>query len=140
MPALSSYDYAVVRVVPHVERCEFINAGVILFCRTRRFLRARIELDEERLGVLSPGVDLDAVRQHLECIPRVCAGGPHAGPIGLLSQAERFHWLVAPRSTIVQTSPVHSGFCHDPSATLDRLLETMVRPPRAGTEQTAEAG
>jgi hypothetical protein len=127
MPARSSFDYAIVRVVPRVERGEFINAGVILFCRTRRFLAARIELDTARLRALAPDVDLAEVRQHLDVIPRVAVGGPDAGPIGQLSQAERFHWLVAPRSTIIQVSPPHSGLCTAPAAVLENLLNTMVR-------------
>lgn len=131
MPARSSFDYAIVRVVPRVERGEFINAGVILFCRTRRYLAARIELDVPRLLALAPEVerDLTAIEHHLEIIPLVCAGGASAGPIGLLSQAERWHWLVAPTSTIIQPSPVHCGLCTDPDAMLDHLLATMVRPP-----------
>lgn len=133
MPALASYDYAIIRVVPRVEREESVNAGAILFCRTRRFLQARIELDEERLLALAPDVELEAVRAHLEAIPLICAGGPAAGPIGRRSQAERFHWLVAPRSTILQPSPVHSGLCADPAAALEHLMDTMVRPPSAAT-------
>ncbi|RPJ33833.1 MAG: DUF3037 domain-containing protein [Planctomycetaceae bacterium] len=132
MPELSSYDYAIVRVVPSVERGEFVNAGVILFCRTRRFLRARIHLDEARLLALSPDIDLESVRHQLECIPLVCEGGKAAGPIGLLSQAERFHWLTAPRSTIIQPSPVHSGLTADPASALDHLESSMVLPPSAG--------
>src|SRR5690242_19646970 len=99
MPALSSYDYAIVHVVPCVERGEYINAGVILFCRTRRFLDALISLDTQRLMALFPTVDIDAVRNHLDIIPLVCVGSEEAGPIGQLSQSERFHWLVSPRST-----------------------------------------
>ncbi len=130
MPAPSSFDYAIVRVVPRVEREEFLNAGVILFCRARRFLAARMALDVALLGALDPTCDPDEVEQHLAAILRVCAGGADAGPIGQLSQAERFHWLVAPRSTIIQTSPAHSGLCSDPLAALDHLLVTMVaRPP-----------
>jgi hypothetical protein len=128
MPARSSFDYAVVRVVPSVERGEFINAGVILFCRTRRFLGARIWLDEARLAALAPRVDLAMVRASLELIPRICLGGPGAGAIGRLSQAERFHWLVAPRSTTVQMSPVHCGWTTNPQAALDDLFEKMVSP------------
>src|SRR5256885_5450056 len=109
MPALNSYDYAIVRVVPCVERGEYINAGVILFCRTRRFLDALIYLDIPRLTTLYPAVDLDMVQRHLDIIPLVCAGSAEAGAIGQLSQSERFHWLVSPRSTIIQTSPAHSG-------------------------------
>jgi hypothetical protein len=123
----SSYDYAIVRVVPRVEREEFINAGVILSSPAQDFLGARIELDERRLLALDGGVDLEAVRAHLASIPLLCAGGPAAGPIGRLSPRERFHWLVAPRSTIIQTSPVHSGRCRDPAAALDHLVRTMVQ-------------
>lgn len=129
MPALASFDYAVVRVVPRVEREEFVNAGVILFCRTRRFLEARIELNQARLRALAPAIDLLEVEERLALIPRICRGGPTAGPLGALSQAERFHWLVAPRSTVIQTSPVHSGICDDPLAELERLMATMVRLP-----------
>ena len=123
----SSYDYAIVRVVPRVEREEFINAGVILSCPAQDFLAARIELDERRLLALDPGVDLEAVRENLASIPLVCAGGPAADPIGRLTPRERFHWLVAARSTIIQTSPVHSGRCQDPAAALDHLVRTMVQ-------------
>ncbi len=126
MPALSSYDYAVVRVVPRVERAEFVNAGVILFCRTRRFLDARIALDPARLLALDPQVEMAEVERHLALIPRICRGGRDDGPIGQLSQAERWHWLVAPRSTVIQTGPAHCGLCDDPAATLDRLVLTMV--------------
>src|SRR5215207_9779770 len=124
----SSYDYAIVRVVPRVERGEFINAGVILFCRTRRFLGARIELDARRLVALAPQFDIHELNRHLAIIPLVCAGGADAGPIGVLSLAERFHWLVAPRSAMIQTSPVHSGLCDAPEAALADLLESLVRP------------
>jgi len=127
--ARSSFDYAVVRVVPRVERGEFLNAGVILFCRTRRFLQARIELDQQRLNLLHPGIDAMEVERHLALIPVVCAGGRGAGPIGQLSLAERFHWLVSPKSAMIQTSPVHSGLCTDPLATLERLLGMLVRVP-----------
>jgi hypothetical protein len=130
VPALSSFDYAIIRVVPRVERGEFLNAGVILYCRTLGQLVARVELDRARLQALSPGVDLDMVTSHLACIPRICAGDKGAGPIARLSQSERFHWLTAPKSTILQTSPVHSGLCSEPAAMMERLLDTMVRPPR----------
>lgn len=129
MPALNSYDYAIVRVVPCVERGEYINAGVILFCRTRRFLDALVYLDIQRLTTLYPAVDLDMVQRHLDIIPLVCAGSADAGAIGQLSQSERFHWLVSPRSTIIQTSPAHSGLCTDPATTLEHLLKTMVLLP-----------
>lgn len=134
MPELASYDYAVVRVVPSVERGEFVNAGIVLFCRTRRFLRAIIELDEARLLVLAPDVDLESVRHQLQCIPLVCEGGKAAGPIGSLTQAERFHWLTAPRSTIIQPSPVHSGLTADPAKALDHLAAAMVRMPGSPVE------
>lgn len=124
MPTASTYDYALIRVVPHVERGEFINVGVVLYCRTQRFLAARIELDEVRLRALAPNFDVDEVRSHLALIPEVCAG---AGPIGELGQADAFHWIVAPHSTVIQTSPVHTGICSNPADTLERLTETMVR-------------
>ena len=130
MPDRDTYDYAIVRVVPKVEREEFVNAGAIVSCPARDYLAAAIELDEARLLALDGTVDLDEIRAHLATIPLVCAGGEAAGPIGLLSPRERFHWLVAPRSTIIQTSPVHTGRCGDPAALLARLLDTMVRPPR----------
>ncbi len=125
-----SYDYAVVRVVPRVDREEFVNVGVIVSCPTLDFLDARIELDEARVLALDSTLDLDAVRPHLASIPVICAGGPDAGPIGRLSQRERFHWLVAPRSTIIQTSRVHSGRCTSPGDVIDHLLNVMVRPAR----------
>lgn len=126
MPAQSSFDYAVVRLVPRVEREEFINVGVILFCRTQRFLKARLALDRKRLVALAPGLDRTKVQTHLDLILRICAGGVEGGPIGQQSQAERFHWLVSPRSTIVQVSPVHCGLCTDPQAALDDLFERLV--------------
>ncbi len=127
MPAASPFDYAIVRVVPNVEREEFINVGVILFCRALRFLDARIEPDVERLAVFAPELDLPMVEAQLDLIPRICAGGPEAGPLGGLEQAERFHWLVSPRSTTIQVSPVHPGLCVDPQATLNDLFDTLVR-------------
>ena len=126
----SSYDYAVIRVVPRVDREEFMNVGVIISCPARDFLEARIEMDEARLLAFAPQVDLDSVRTHLASIPRICAGGPDAGPIGQLSARERFHWLVAPRSTIIQTSRVHSGRCTEPGPVSERLLDRMVRSIR----------
>jgi hypothetical protein len=129
VPATRSYDYAVIRVVPRVERQEFVNAGVIVWCKEQDLLETRIDLDESRLRALDSSVDLDAVRRHLASIGRICAGGPDAGPLGKLSKRERFDWLVAPRSTIIQTSPVHAGRCADMTATLEHLLATMVRKP-----------
>jgi len=122
------YDYAVFRVVPRVEREEFVNVGVIVSCPARGFLEARIELNEQRLAAMDSTLDLESIRAHLLTIPAICAGGAQAGPIGQLSQRERFHWLVAPRSTIIQSSPVHTGYCKDPAEVLERLLNTMVRP------------
>jgi len=126
-----TYDYAIIRVVPRVEREEFINVGVIVSCPARGFLEARIELDEQRLLALDPTVDLESIRTHLAVIPAICAGGEQAGPIGKLSQRERFHWLIAPRSTTIQTSPVHTGSCRNQTEVLEHLLDTMVRPHRA---------
>jgi hypothetical protein len=127
VPATLSFDYAVVRIVPRVEREEFVNAGVILFCLARGFLAARVELHRERVLALFPETDLALIEEHLAAIPRICAGA-EAGPIGKLSQRERFHWLVAPRSTMLQVSPVHSGLCEDPERTLEQLVENLVRP------------
>ena len=126
----SSFDYAIVRVVPHVEREEFVNAGVILFCHDLDFLHARIELDQARLLALAPEVDLELVRQHLAAIPRICEGGDAAGAIGRLPLRERWHWLVAPRSTILQTSAPHTGLCDTPMLALERLIDRVVRAPR----------
>ncbi len=126
-----TYDYAIVRVVPRVERGEFVNAGVIVACATEGYLRARIELDEARLLALDPGADLAAIRAALDAIPAICGGGDAAGALGRLSARERFDWLVAPRSTAIQTSPVHAGRGADLDAALERLVERMVRPPAA---------
>ena len=126
MPDKLRYDYAVIRVVPKVDREEFINAGVIVSCPDLSFLEARIKLDESRLLALDPAVDLDLVRKHLASIPTICRGGEEAGAIGQLPQRQRFHWLVAPRSTIIQTSPVHTGRCGDPAAALEHLVAKMV--------------
>ena len=126
MPDQFRYDYAVIRVVPKVDREEFINAGVILSCPDKSFLEARIKLNESRLLTLDPSLDLEMVRTHLQTIPTICHGGDDAGPIGRLPQRQRFHWLVAPRSTIIQTSPVHTGRCSDPAAALEHLVAKMV--------------
>lgn len=124
------YDYAVFRVVPRVEREEFVNVGVIVSCPAKGFLEARIELDERRIAALDSTLDLESIRSHLATIPAICAGGEQAGPIGQLPQRERFHWLVAPRSTTIQVSAVHTGSCKDPTEVLEHLLNTMVRPAR----------
>jgi hypothetical protein len=125
---LDSYDYAVVRIVPRVEREEFMNVGVIVSCPLRNFLEARFALDESRLLALDSTLDLDTIRAHIDSIRMICAGGAAAGPLARLSQRERFHWLVAPRSTIIQTSPVHTGKCSDPVLLVDHLLQKMVIP------------
>jgi hypothetical protein len=128
-----TYDYAIIRVIPRVEREEFVNVGVIVSCPAKGFLEARIELDEQRLLALDATLDIATVRDHLAAIPTMCAGGEQAGPIGQLSQRERFRWLVAPRSTVIQISPVHTGCCKNPTVVLEHLLDTMVRPPRAAS-------
>ncbi len=133
MPELCPFDYAVIRVVPRVEREEFINAGVIVSCPAKNFLEARVELDERRLAALDPSIDVGEVRERLATFPAICEGGAQAGPIGLLPQRARFHWLVAPRSTIIQTSPVHTGFCEDGDQMLEHLFDRMVRPPTAAS-------
>jgi hypothetical protein len=127
VPGEYTYDYAIVRLVPRVERGEMINVGIILSCPELDFLDARIEVDEQRLLALDGTLEMDAVRAHLATIPLVCQGGPEAGPIGGLPQRNRFHGLVSPRSTLIQPSPVHTGRTADPQAALERLLETMVR-------------
>lgn len=130
MPVPSSFDYAVVRVVPRVERGEFINAGVVVFCLERRFLQARVVVDEARLKALWPGIDLELVRRHLEAIPKIAAGDVSAGPIARLSQRERFHWLVSPRSTIIQVSPVHTGLCdEEPEGMIEELSRRLLDHP-----------
>jgi hypothetical protein len=131
MPARSSFDYAIIRVVPEVERGECINVGVVLICRQRRFLGMRLAPDEVRLRALWPQLDMAALRQQLDGLRRVCEGDRDAGPIARLSQAERFHWLVAPSSTIIQPSPTHSGLCADPAAMLDELMARLVALPPA---------
>ena len=127
MPAECTYDYAVIRVVPRVERGEHINVGVILSCPDLDFLDASIEIDAGRIRALDPAFDLESVRAHLEAIPLICCGGQGAGPLGQLPRRSRFHWLVAPRSTVIQMSPVHTGRTGNPAATLARLLSAMVR-------------
>ena len=126
----SSFDYAIVRVMPRVERGELINAGVIVSCPTERYLAARIELDVARLHALSPSTDAEEVAAALALIPLIAAGDPRGGPIAALPRGERFHWLVAPRSAMIQTSPVHTGLCDPPGAALDQLIARLVLPPR----------
>jgi hypothetical protein len=124
----SAFAYAIVRVVPRVERGERFNVGVVLYSRQHDFLGALVALDEVRLAALAPDVSASDVRSHLEAIVRVAAGDPQAGPIGALSQSERFGWLVAPSSTIIQTSEVHTGLCGEPAQTLERLFAKLVEP------------
>ena len=126
MPELSSYDYAIIRVVPRAEREEFINAGVVLFCPEQKFLGVELRIDEDRLRALWPEIEMEAVRRHLEAFPKISSGDASGGPIAQLSQRERFHWLVAPRSTVIQISPVHSGLCRSPEQTLEQLFKGSV--------------
>jgi hypothetical protein len=122
MRGLHSYDYAFIRVVPHIDQGEFVNVGVILFCRTLRYLNAQIRLDEAKVLALAPPFGMAQLQTHLGIIPRICAGH---GPIGQLGQAESFHWLVSPHDTVIQTSPVHSGLCADPAVELAHLMQTL---------------
>lgn len=133
MHAAEFYDYAVIRLMPRVERGEFINVGILLSCAASGYLDVRIELDEARALALDPGLDLEQVRRLLGAVEAVCRGGPDAGPIGLLPPRARFHWLTAQRSAILQTSPVHTGKCADLDATMQHLLQRMVRV--AGRDQ-----
>lgn len=124
----SPFAYAILRVVPSVERGERFNVGVVMFCRQRGFLGAMIALDEPRLEALAPGAPAPELRGHLEALARIAEGEPGAGPIAALSQSDRFGWLAAPSSTIVQASEVHTGLCEDPGATLRSLFERLVAP------------
>lgn len=126
------YMYAVIRVVPHVERGECFNAGLVLFCRPRRFLAARVRLDEAKLAALAPGCDPAFVQAHLDARPLIAAGDADGGPIALLEPAERFHWLTAPGSTVIQPGPVHTGLTDDPQATFDRLFGELVADDNIG--------
>lgn len=128
MPAPHTYDYAVIRVVPRVEREEFLNAGIVVSCPSADLLEARIELDESRLAAFAPDLDVEALHSHLATIPAICAGRSDAGPIARLPARARFHWLTAQRSAIIQMSPVHSGRCEHPARLVEHLLERMVRP------------
>ena len=121
------FEYALLRAVPRVERGECVNVGVVLYCRPRSFLAARTHLDAARLRALDPGVDETGVRAALRAVERVCAGGPEAGPAAGEDAGRRFRWLVAPRSTIVQPGPVHTGLTADPEGELERLLRVLVR-------------
>jgi len=125
-PRRSAFQYAIVRVVPRVERGECLNVGIVLLCRPRRYLDARIALDEARLAAFAPDLDPGLIRPYLEAIERIARGDPTAGPIARLGLAERFHWLVAPASTMIQPSEVHTGLCLDPAAELEHLVATLV--------------
>ena len=125
-PPRNAFQYAIVRLLPRVERGESLNVGVILLCRPRRYLGARMALDEHRLAAFAPDLDPATIRPHLAAIEHIAAGDPGAGAIARLGQAERFHWLVSPSSTIIQPSEVHSGLCDDPAAELDHLVATLV--------------
>ena len=129
MSAEHTYDYAIIRLVPRVERGELINVGVVLSCPAVEYLDAGIDVDAVRLRALDETLDVEAIRAHLASIPAICRGGAEAGPIGSLPQRNRFHWLVSPRSTIIQMSPVHTGRTADPASALQRLMDTMVRTP-----------
>lgn len=120
------FEYAVVRLVPRVEREEFLNVGVILYCSSRRFLKMTMSINAERILAFSPDIDLQVVEQNLYAFAQICAGGKEGGPIGQQSVADRFRWITAMRSTILQTSRVHPGFCTDPQHTLERLHTELV--------------
>ena len=127
---MHSYEWAILRVVPRVERCEFVNVGALVYCHALDFLAAAVELDEARAQALDPRLDLPAVHGHLAAVRELAAGAASSGASGARSPGDRFRWLTAPRSTVVQTSPVHTGLTRDPAAELRRLLEVMVLPPR----------
>jgi hypothetical protein len=132
------YEWAILRVVPRVERCEFVNAGVVVYCQADDFLGARISLSEGRAKALDPGLDLDLVRRHLDAVVALCAGDVSMAPNANRSAGERFRWLVAPRSTVVQPSPVHTGLTEHAEAELDRLVAAVVALP--GRRRAAEEG
>jgi hypothetical protein len=134
------YSYATIRVVPRVERGEFLNVGVLLFAREQGFLGARIELDHARLRALAPELDIDLIERHLRTFDDICSGNPRGGPVAALPPPERFHWLVAPRSTMIQTSPVHVGRSDDPRRALEELLIDQVRPPALAQERAGSNG
>ena len=131
------YSYAVVRVVPRVDREEFLNVGVILFAREQNFLQARIEIDRQRLQALAPDTDLELIERHLRTLQTVADGLPEAGPVAALPASERFHWLVAPRSTVIQTSAVHVGRSEHPELALEALMQSRVRPPARPSTSSA---
>ena len=125
-----SYSYAVIRVVPRVERGEFINAGIIIWCPALKLLQAEISLDEERLAVLDPAVEMDEIRKHLSVIPSICRGEKECGAIAEMPPSQRFGWLTATRSTVIQTSPVHTGLCKDMSVMIKQSVSRLVTRPK----------
>jgi hypothetical protein len=127
VPERVSFDYAPIRVVPRVERDEFVHAGLVMRCLSRDFLRAEIALDPAPLTALVGDIDADVITRHLEAIVRVCEGGAAAGPLGALNQRERWHWLIAPRSAVIQVGPVHVGLCDDPATAFSRILRDLLR-------------
>jgi hypothetical protein len=130
-PSRSPFAYAVLRVVPDIEREEFVNAGLVLFCRSLRYLVARTSVDAERLAALQPDADLGALRDQLGLVERIAAGEVASGPLAGMSQSERFHWLTTPRSTAVQPGPTHGGMTDDPAATFEHLYTTLVDGPHS---------
>ncbi len=134
------YSYAAIRVVPRVERGECLNAGVVLFARTLPYLDARVELDVARLRALAPDVDVAQIERHLRTFQAIAEGADEGGPVSTLPPAERFHWLTSPRSTVIQTSPVHVGRCHDPAVALEELLDRYVRPPARENQGEVQDG
>jgi hypothetical protein len=124
--ARSQFLYAILRVVPRIERGECFNAGVVVYCQAREYLAVRTFLDERRLAALASDVSPEAVRAHLDALARIADGAPDAGAVAALPRAQRFGWLVSPSSTIVQPSAVHSGLCEDPARTLDELFSRLV--------------
>jgi Protein of unknown function (DUF3037) len=126
VPARSAFQYAILRVVPSIERGECLNVGVALLCPQRQFVGARVALDEVRLAAVAPSLDPTQVRPALEAIAAVAEGDPSAGPLARLSPSERFGWLAAPASTIIQPSAIHTGLCEDPAETLEHLFATLV--------------
>ena len=140
MPERSSFDYAIIRVVPSIERGECINVGVILFNREARFLDARVEVDWDRLLTLAPDVDCSLIERQLDHLVRVARGEANGGPIARLDPSQRFHWLTGPRSTTIQVSETHSGLCDEPERMLEHLLDTIVRTKAKPAPQARDAG
>jgi hypothetical protein len=128
-PAANPFTYLILRVVPNAERGERLNVGVVVFCRQRGFLSARIGLDHARLTAIDPDIPAVEIADHLDALVRIADGAPHSGPIAALPASERFGWLAAPSSTVIQASEVHTGLSSDPRATLDALYDRLVESP-----------